>query len=121
MAHFLSDVFNLPFADQRGGLPVFLAQCASGSKWEEKLHTPNLGQWKKLIDFASEPYKAFSLPYALDDRELRLRSAQISGLLLDRYRLLAQGVPEDEWLSNELRERLVSWLDPRVQWLVDNT
>lgn len=111
-------VWHLPFADQRGGLPVFLAQCASGGNWEDKLDTPNLGQWKRIIHFASEPYKAFSLPFALEDRELRLRSAQIEGLLLDRYRLLMHDTPEAEWLSDELRERLLRWLEPRVQWLI---
>ncbi len=58
-------VWHLPFSDDRGGLPVYLGQCSSGYDWPDKLHTPELNVWKKLIDFASEPYKAFSLPMAL--------------------------------------------------------
>lgn len=112
-------VWYLPFSDQRGGLPVFLAQCASGWNWDEKLDTPNLGQWMKIIDFASKPYKAFSLPFALDNKNLRLRSCQIKGLLLDRYRLLVHPTSELEWVSSELRQELIGWLEPRIQWLLD--
>lgn len=112
-------VWHMPFIDQRGGLPVFLAQCASGANWPIKLSQPNIEDWKKIVDFASGPYKAFSLPYALDDRELRRRSNSIAGLLLDRYRLLVHDAPESEWVSDELRDRLISWLKPRVQWLLD--
>lgn len=112
-------VWYLPFPDQRGGFPVFLAQCASGGNWKNKLDTPNLGMWKKIIDFASEPYKAFSIPFSLDDRELRVRSTQICGLLLDRYRILFHNYPEADWLSSELQEGLIAWLEPRVQWLIN--
>lgn len=112
-------VWHLPFPDVRGGLPVFLAQCASGRNWKNKLDMPNLGQWKKIVDFASEPYKAFSLPFALDDKNLRMRSAQIGGLLLDRYRLFVHDAPETKWVSDKLRQELIDWLEPRVQWLID--
>ena len=35
-------VWHLPFADGRGGTPVYLAQCASGKNWEHKVSEPNL-------------------------------------------------------------------------------
>jgi len=112
-------VWHLPFVDQRGGVPVYLAQCASGTNWPDKLSEPNLNDWKKIIDFASGPYKAFCLPFALDDKDLRWRSNSIAGLLLDRYRLLALDAPEEEWVSEELRDRLITWLEPRVDWIMD--
>jgi hypothetical protein len=111
-------VWYKPFTDDRGGLPVYLAQCASGKNWYTKLHTPELSVWKKLIDFTSEPYKAFSLPFALADDEFTRRCNQMSGLLLDRYRLLVCCVPEGEWVPVELHSSLTQWLEPRVDWLL---
>jgi hypothetical protein len=110
-------VWHLHFADQRGGAPVFLTQCASGENWHEKLATPNIGQWRKIIDFASGPYKAFAIPFMLEDKDFRARAAQIEGLMLDRYRLLMHEAPEKEWMSNGLRKKLVCWLKPRIDWL----
>lgn len=112
-------VWYLPFTDDRGGLPVYLAQCASGNDWPTKLSTPNLEQWRKLIHFASVPYKAFSIPFSLDDRELKLRSTQIGGLVLDRYRLLLSGLSGTDWVPADLRGRIVAWCQPRVQWLME--
>ena len=109
-------VWHLPFADQRGGAPVYLAQCASGMNWVDKLSQPNMADWAKIVDFANGTNKAFSLPFALDDRELRWRSNS-AGLLLDRYRLLVHGVPESEWVPEDLRRRLVTWLEARVDWM----
>ena len=111
-------VWHLPFADQRSGNPVYLAQCASGNNWTEKLGQPDMSDWEKIIDFANKPNKAFSLPFALDDRELRWRSNS-TGLILDRYRILAHGIPERAWLPADLRERIVTWLEPRLAWISD--
>ena len=110
-------VWHLPFADSRGGTPVYLAQCASGKNWVNKVSEPNLEEWKKFVDFAAVPNKAFSLPFSLSERELRRQSTRAQGLLLDRYRLLALSVPENEWVSASLRHDLVTWLEPRVDWI----
>ncbi len=115
-------VWHLPFepsdADRRPGAPVYLAQCASGRNWPSKIHEPNLRQWMKIVDFAVKPSKAFSLPFALGDRELRNRTNEAGALLLDRYRLLARSVSEEMWVPEELREALAVWLEPRVEWLL---
>lgn len=111
-------VWHLPFVDRRGGDPVYLAQCASGVDWIKKLPQPNMEDWNKIIDFANRPNKAFSLPFALDDKTVRWRSNTV-GLLLDRYRLLVHEIPEDEWIPQELRDRLITWLEPRVDWICD--
>jgi len=110
-------VWHRRFPDGRGGFPVYLAQCASGADWPEKLHTPDLAEWKKLIDWQGLPAKAFALPFALLDGEFRRRSNKVQGLLLDRYRILSPSADGRHWLSRELSERLKSWLDPRVRWL----
>ena len=111
-------VWHLRFADARGGAPVYLAQCASGKNWVDKVNEPNIKEWMKIVDFATPPSKAFSLPFSLSERELRRQSNRAGGLLVDRYRLLAQEVPEDAWLPAPLRCELIDWLDPRIGWMV---
>jgi len=108
-----------PFPDRRGGYPVYLLQCASGRGWPKKLHTPELATWRKLIDFTHPPAKAFACPFALLEDEFVRRTNQVEGLLLDRYRLLVPGVPEGEWLSGDLKGSLVEWLEPRIEWSLE--
>ena len=110
-------VWYLPFRDSRGGAPIFLAQCASGDNWTRKVNEPSLREWTKIIDFASPPSKAFSLPFSLNERELRQQSNRAGGLMVDRYRLLAQGCSEKAWIPGSLRDELIDWLSPRVEWI----
>lgn len=112
-------VWHFPFADRRGGAPVYLAQCASGKYWEQKTSTPNINDWSKIIDFAVKPSKAFSLPFSLSDKELRLQSNRAQALFIDRSRLLAHSVAEDEWVPDSLRFELIDWLKPRIAWIMD--
>ena len=111
-------VWQLEFADARGGAPIYLAQCASGNNWVDKVNEPSIREWTKIVDFATPPNKAFSLPFSLSDRELRRQSNRAGGLLVDRYRLLAQNVSEDAWLPGLLRRDLIDWLDPRIDWII---
>ena len=106
-----------PFPDGRVGVPVYLFQCASGADWKSKLKTPDLRIWKKVITFASDPKRAFSMPFALEDDEFVYHCNIVDGLLMDRHRLLAPGQNKEKWLSNELAERLVKWIEPRVATL----
>ena len=110
-------VWHLRFPDPRGGTPVYLAQCASGKNWAEKVNEPDIKEWVKIVDFAAPPNKALSLPFALDERELRRQSNRAGGLLVDRYRLLAQATPENMWIPVPLRLELINWLDGRITWL----
>lgn len=110
-------VWYLPFADPRSGTPVYFVQCASGKSWESKLNEPNMEDWTKIIDFAGVPSKAFSLPYHLNEGEMRKQTNRARGLILDRYRLLAHGISENEWVPTDLRHNLVSWLTQRIDWL----
>jgi hypothetical protein len=105
------------FPDGRVGVPVLMMQCASGKNWEDKLRTPDLRIWKKLILFASDPKKAFSIPYALSDSEF-VRNCNIAdAIFLDRNRLLGTGSVNPDWLSNDLRDRMIAWLEPRIAQL----
>jgi hypothetical protein len=102
------------FPDGRVGVPVYMVQCASGADWMEKLNTPDLNIWTKLISFAAKPKKAFAMPFALDDDDFIYRTAIVNGLLLDRHRLLAPGQAQRDWISAALSNDLVAWVTPRV-------
>jgi len=106
-----------PFADGRAGYPAFLFQCASGCDWDGKLHTPNLRTWTKAIQFASDPKKAFATPFAFQKIEFLQNANLVDGLLLDRLRLLSPGDNDADWVSPQLRRKLVIWLRPRVKLL----
>ena len=110
-------VWYRPFPDSRGGTPIYLSQCASGENWIHKLNEPNIREWMKIVDFAAPPSKAFSVPFALSERELRCQSNRIGGLMVDRYRLLAQDSAESEWIPDSLHDDLVEWLEPRIAWI----
>jgi len=106
-----------PFPDNRVGVPVYLTQCASGGDWEGKLHTPSLRIWGKLIQFASDPKKAFVTPFSWDDDEFRRNCNLVDGMVIDRYRLLSPGREEPDWILDDLRGSLIAWLEARVQRL----
>ena len=105
------------FPDGRVGVPLLMMQCASGKNWEEKLRTPDLRIWKKLILFASDPKKAFSIPYALSDSEFARTCNIADAVFLDRNRLLSPGSMNRDWISTELHDRIVLWLEPRLAQL----
>ncbi|MFC2034207.1 hypothetical protein ACFLTT_02245 [Chloroflexota bacterium] len=113
------DVYwHLPFVDKRGGSPVYLVQCASGSRWKQKLDKPNLQDWNKYIDWVWGPSKAFSIPFALPENVFRRRCNGFGGLFLDRYRLLSGDGGETDWVSDSLRTGIADWLKLRIEWLV---
>jgi len=103
-----------PFVDKRVGIPVYLVQCASGTDWTKKLHTPQLNMWRRIIDWAAAPRKGFATPLAFEDGSFIRNSGLVDGMLLDRYRLLAAGGYAKNWLSRDLRNRLLDWAKPRV-------
>ena len=111
-------VWHLRFADARGGAPIYLAQCASGKNWVDKVNEPNIKEWTKIVDFAVPPSKAFSLPFSLSERELRRQSNRAGGLMVDRYRLLAQDDSESTWIPGPLRGELIDWLTSRISWMM---
>ena len=106
-----------PFVDNRVGIPVYLMQCASGGNWKDKLKTPDITDWRKYIQFAARPGKAFSMPFALLDDDFVRYCGKVNGMLLDRCRLLASAGGDDNWISGELKQRIVAWMLPRVSKL----
>src|SRR6185369_9926977 len=101
------------FADNRCGFPIYLTQCAAGDDWNTKLHTPRLGVWTKLIDFAAPPHKAFALPHSLGADEHRRVTVTVEGIVFDRYRLHDTSRPRN-WCSQGLAKDIRTFLTPLV-------
>lgn len=101
------------FRDDRCGFPIYLAQCAAGDNWNTKLHTPILAVWRKLIDFAAPPHKAFALPHSLGAEELRRVTVKVEGIVFDRYRLHDNLRPLN-WCSQGLAKDLKAFLKPLI-------
>ena len=110
-------LFYRPFPDNRVGIPVYLMQCASGRDWIDKLKTPDITDWRKYIQFAARPNKAFATPFALLDDAFRRYCGKVDGMLLDRTRLLAATSIDVNWVSKKLKRRLIKWLRPRISKL----
>ncbi len=106
-----------PFSDNRIGFPLYLVQCASGAKWEGKRNQPNLNVWKTFIDFAVIPKKALAIPFALLDDKFWFSCRHMDGMLIDRMRLLSGGRRKPNWISNDVKRRVIHWMDPRVKAL----
>jgi len=113
----LDIICQRPFRDGRVALPVYLIQCASGADFEDKLKTPDLSIWTKVVDFVVEPRRAFATPYAFSDEDFIRYATRVEGLLLERYRILAAGFNEPNWLSDGLRLRLIDWSRTRIDLL----
>jgi hypothetical protein len=105
----------LEFPDQRTGRPLVLIQCAAGADYEDKLGTPDVGLWNKLIGFSTSPVKGFCTPRSFcDDSRFLVIAGQVNGWLMERYRLLlpfARGAVVGEPLAGELRV----WIEARTQ------
>jgi hypothetical protein len=113
----LDVVLLRPFSDNRIGYPLYLVQCASGAKWEGKRNQPNLNAWRTFIDFAVMPKKALAIPFALRDEDFWWSSRHMDGMLIDRMRLLSGGRRKLDWISGDIKRRVISWMAPRVKVL----
>ena len=117
----LDVVCSDPFNDGWGGRPLFFFQCASGANWIDKLHTPHLGTWQKVIDFTTNPQRGFSIPFALLEHKFRKSALRVNGMFLDRFRLLSPSVEGDiGWTSKPLAQDILRWMRPRVKKLPDD-
>jgi hypothetical protein len=81
------------------------------------LKTPDLSVWKKVVDFVVEPRRGFATPYAFSEEDFVRYATRVEGVLLERYRILAAGFDEPNWLSNDLRLRLIAWSEARINLL----
>lgn len=109
------------FSDNRAGIPIYMLQCASGNDWTDKVHTPNLNRWKKIIDFYSFPVKGLAIPFCIDDDLFLSNTLDIEGLFLERCRLLCAESVNPNWLPQELVDRLIAWVNPRIEGLLNRS
>lgn len=110
-----------PMPDRKPGVPLYLLQCASGipsaSYWNLKLRTPDISLWAKLIDFAVNPKRAFATPFAFQEDDFLIHCRSVDGMFFDRYRLLAPARMNPDWLPQEVGDRIVGWITPRIATL----
>jgi hypothetical protein len=106
-----------PYHDDRGSLPVYLMQCSSGRDFEEKLQTPDLKKWGRIVEFTSTPRRAFATPRSFSEHDFSMHANSVDGLFLDRYRLMAASLHDRHWMSDDLKRRIVRWLRPRLRTL----
>jgi len=108
-----------PFDDLKGSYPVYLFQCASGGGWDQKLHTPDLKIWTRVIDFRSRghPTKAFATPFVLDQDEFTRIVNRVDGLLLDRMRISAASSKNRGWMPSTLARDIRRWGIARTRTL----
>lgn len=105
------------FGDRRPNLPTYFVQCASGKHYDHKLTTPDLNEWSKVIRFISRPQRSFATPFAFTENEFKRTSNKVSGLMLDRCRLLSAGCDGAEWIDDQLKAKLCRWIKPRISKL----
>jgi hypothetical protein len=99
------------------GRPLVLLQCASGADYSNKLGTPDLSLWRKLIGFSVAPQRGFCTPRAFEPEPFRNVAGQVDGWLLERHRLLrpfANGATE---LPQSLARDLRRWVRSRFRAL----
>ena len=107
-----------PFADGRGGYPCMLLQCASGhTDWRGKRKEPDIELWRKLVNFDNPPVRGFVIPFAIDDRAMRQSTTIVTGLVVDRIRLLMPGRDGERWVPQELERQIDKWIKPLLKKL----
>ncbi len=109
-------VCRFSFQDARPAAPVYLMQCASGTGWQQKLGTPVLEIWSKLVDFTVDPDRAFAHPFVTSDaKDFRISVRKTGGIFLDRTRLLAGA--QRQGLPGQLSADLQAWTASRIATL----
>lgn len=107
------------FGDRQASIPILLVQCASGSDWVSKRHTPDIEFWgKKIVSFNSHPVRGFAMPFAFaEPLDFRRDAAAVNGVFVDRYRLLKSFRQDNANVSTALNVHLTNWIQPRVAQL----
>lgn len=118
----LDVICHLPFIDGLAGRPLFFVQCASGENWHDKRHTPNIQQWMKLLELATEPRRGISHPFVeLSDDFRRSANCDLLMLVLDRHRLSRlRNVSKAKWTSRDLSKDMNAWTKSRLPALIKN-
>mgnify|MGYP004103407335 FL=1 len=103
------------FADSREATPTYFLQCASGTNWRNKIHTPCAISWMKYLDAAVQPSTGIVAPFVISTEEMR--HAGLSGQItvFDRIRLLHATYDNNILLSDPLKQDVIAWVHQRAQ------
>ena len=103
------------FPDSREATPTYFLQCASGTNWRNKIHTPSATSWMKYLDSAVQPSTGIVAPFVISTEEIR--HAGLSGQItvFDRIRLLHATYENQISLSEPVRQEVLDWVEQRVE------
>lgn len=102
------------FPDEREATPTFFLQCASGTNWREKLHTPNAEEWKTYLDAAVQPSTGIVAPFVISTKKVRLAGLKGQIIVFDRIRLLHAAQSGGIQLADKLKEEVIAWIETRA-------
>lgn len=113
------DVISWRPLDARPGQVIVLVQCAAGETWAGKGKEIDIGEWKKLVNFAADPVKALAFPNVyktstVEDEDRWVAYSWTGGILLDRLRI-ANWFPSR--IESSFRGQLVKWCKGQIDRL----
>ncbi|MDE2673761.1 MAG: hypothetical protein OXH65_01475 [Paracoccaceae bacterium] len=103
------------FPDKRVAFPMYFLQCASGKNWKEKVYTPNPEYWQKILDSILKPSKGVAIPFIISNEEFENAALNGQIVIFDRYRLLRVTTCKRVKLSDDLKNRLLEWVQPKIE------
>ena len=105
------------FEDEREALPVVFFQCASGTRWREKVHTPSATFWQKCMNSAIVPTTGIVAPFVVETKELKRAALDAQVVVLDRLRMLSTVRTAGICLTEGLLSEMFAWMEPRIAGL----
>ena len=102
------------FPHAREATPTYFLQCASGTNWRDKIHTPSAMSWKTYINAAVKPGTGIVVPFALSAKEVRRVGLDGQKTVFDRIRLLHAAYENQISLSEQVNNEVIEWVGQRV-------
>lgn len=102
------------FPDNREATPTYFLQCASGTNWRNKIHTPSANEWQKYLDAAVQPSTGIVAPFVIGTDEVRRAGLSGQITVFDRIRLLHATYDKNIELSEDLRADVIAWVEGKV-------
>ena len=102
------------FPDTREATPTYFLQCASGTNWRNKIHTPSAISWMKYLNAAVQPGTGIVAPFVISTEEVRHAGLSGQTTVFDRIRLLQAAYENQILLSDRVKNEVVEWVEQRV-------
>jgi hypothetical protein len=104
------------FKDGRSSQVIILINCAAGAGWRGKLGEISLSVWRDHINWATDPIKAFAVPFVVDDAQWMRLCKEAEGVLFDRLRIAAMCEIRND-LFRAVQTELVRWCRTQLRRL----